>query len=191
MVPAAGRLDGVGGDADVAVGAVLEADRRRQAAGQLAVHLAFGGARANRAPADQVADVLGRNHVQKLAARHAQAVDVDQQLARDAQAFVDAVAFVQIGSLIRPFQPTVVRAFQSTRITISSCRRTARARLQRCAYSQRRLGVVDGAGPEGMTSRRSSLPCMMRWMARVWVISDSTGVPRMGKKRIQMFGRAR
>ncbi|MFM8611045.1 MAG: 3-deoxy-7-phosphoheptulonate synthase, partial [Burkholderiaceae bacterium] len=51
-------LDGVDRDLDVAVGAVLEADRRRQARGQLAVHLAFGGARADRAPADQVADVL-------------------------------------------------------------------------------------------------------------------------------------
>jgi hypothetical protein len=40
----------------------------------------------------------GRDHVQELAARrHAQAVDVDQQLARDAQAFVDAVALVQVG----------------------------------------------------------------------------------------------
>src|SRR6218665_2262105 len=43
MAPA-GRLYGVGGDADVAVGAVLEAYRRRNARGQLAVHLAFGGA---------------------------------------------------------------------------------------------------------------------------------------------------
>jgi hypothetical protein len=50
VVAARRRLDGVGGDLDVAVGAVLEADRRRQARGQLAVHLALGGARADGAP---------------------------------------------------------------------------------------------------------------------------------------------
>ena len=40
-----------------------------------------------------------------------------------------------------------------------------------------------------MTSRRSSLPCMMLWMRlRVSVISASTGVPWMGKKRIKCSG---
>ena len=39
----------------------------------------------------------GRDHVEKLAAgRHAEAVDVEQQLARDAQALVDAVALVEV-----------------------------------------------------------------------------------------------
>src|SRR3990167_2145880 len=39
------------------------------------------------------------------------------------------------------------------------------------------------------TSRRSSLPAMMLWMLlRVWVISVSTGVPRIGKKRIRCSG---
>ncbi len=45
---------------DVAVGAVLEAHRARQAGGQLAMHLALGGARADGAPGDQVGDVLRR-----------------------------------------------------------------------------------------------------------------------------------
>ena len=53
------RLDGVCRDLDVAVRAVFKPNRCRQARGQLAVDLAFGGACANRAPADQVADVLG------------------------------------------------------------------------------------------------------------------------------------
>jgi hypothetical protein len=112
VVAARRRLDGVGGDADVAVGAVLEADGRRQARRQFAVHLAFGGARADGAPGDQVADVLRRDHVQELAAGgQAQAVDLDQQLARDAQAFVDAEGFVQVRVVDQPFQPTVVRGF--------------------------------------------------------------------------------
>ncbi|MPM53902.1 hypothetical protein SDC9_100672 [bioreactor metagenome] len=97
VVTTTGGLDGVGGDANVAIGAVLEADGRGDARGQFAVHLAFGGARADSAPTDQIADVLGRDHVQEFAARRdAQAVDVDEQLACDAQAFVDAVAAVQV-----------------------------------------------------------------------------------------------
>ena len=61
------------------------------------MYLAFGGARAYGAPADQVANVLRGNHVQKFAAsRHAGAVDFDQQLARDAQAFVDTETLIQV-----------------------------------------------------------------------------------------------
>ena len=84
-------------DLHVAVGAVLEADRRREAGGQLAVHLAFGGAGADRAPGHEVADVLRRDHVEELAAgRHAGLVDAHQQIARDAQALVDAEAAVEV-----------------------------------------------------------------------------------------------
>ena len=104
-VVAAGRgLDRVGGDLDVAVGAVLEADRRRQPGRQLPVHLAFRGACADRAPGDQVAQVLRRDHVQEFAGgRQAQAVDLDQQLARDAQALVAAEGLVQVGVVDQPF----------------------------------------------------------------------------------------
>ena len=53
-----GGADGVDRHLDVAVGAVLEADRHREAGAELAVDLALGGARADRAPADRVGDVL-------------------------------------------------------------------------------------------------------------------------------------
>ena len=62
------------------------------------MHLAFCRARADGAPADEIADVLRRDHVQELAAGgHAQAVDVDEQLPRHPQAFINAVSLVQIG----------------------------------------------------------------------------------------------
>ena len=61
-----GRDDGVDGDGDVAVGAVLEANRRRQARRNLAVRLRFGGAGANSGPTDQVSVVLRCNRVQCL-----------------------------------------------------------------------------------------------------------------------------
>ena len=79
-----------------AVGAVLEADGAAQAGGKLAVALALGRARADRAPGDEVADVLRREQVEKLAAGgQAERADVEQQLARAPQAFVDAKAAVQ------------------------------------------------------------------------------------------------
>ncbi len=58
MVAPGGGLNRVGGDFDIAIRAILEANRRRQARRQLAVHLALGGARTDGAPRDQVAQVL-------------------------------------------------------------------------------------------------------------------------------------
>ena len=51
--------DRVHGELDASAGAVLEPDRAGQPRGHLAVHLALGGARADRPPTDQVRDVLG------------------------------------------------------------------------------------------------------------------------------------
>ena len=151
VVPARGGLHGVDGDFHVAVSAVFEADGRRKAAGQLAVHLAFGGARANGAPADEIANVLRRNHVQKLAGGgHAQAVDVQQQLARNAQALVDAAALVQIRVVDQPFPADggarlfKVHAhhdFQRASVALAQ-------RLEAAGVVQRGGGVVNGAGAD-------------------------------------------
>jgi hypothetical protein len=49
------------------------------------------------APRDEVTDVLRRDHVEELAAcRHAELVDLGQQLAGDAQAFVDLEALIEV-----------------------------------------------------------------------------------------------
>ena len=53
----------------VAARAVLEADRHAEAARQLAVHLALGGAGADGPPAHQVRDELRSDGIQELAAR--------------------------------------------------------------------------------------------------------------------------
>ena len=91
------RGDGVDGDLHVAVGAVFEADRAGEAGGELAVHLAFGGARADRAPADEVCDVLRDDHVEVFDGdRHAFVGGVEQQFAPDAQAVVDGKRAVQM-----------------------------------------------------------------------------------------------
>jgi hypothetical protein len=89
------RIDG---DADIAIGAVLETDRAGEPGGELAMDLAFGGARADGAPGDEIDDVLGRHHVEELAGRRqAERIDVEQQAARQAQALVDAEAAVEAG----------------------------------------------------------------------------------------------
>src|SRR5690606_23304919 len=73
-------LDGIHSNPYIAVRAVLEADRARQAGSQLAVNLAFSRSRADGSPRDQIGDVLRGDHVQELATRgHAQLVDRQQQ----------------------------------------------------------------------------------------------------------------
>ena len=63
VVRCGGCLDRVDRDTDVAVGAILETDRARQPRSQLPMRLRFRGARTNRAPGDQVGEVLWRDQV--------------------------------------------------------------------------------------------------------------------------------
>ena len=68
------------------------------------MQLAFGGARANGAPAHQVGDELRREDVEVLhAGRHAAFVEFEQQLARGAQALVDLEAVVEVGIVDQAF----------------------------------------------------------------------------------------
>ena len=97
VVLLAGGEQRIDRDLHVAVGAVLEADRGRETGGELAVHLALGGAGADRAPGHEVADVLRRDHVEELAARrHPRLVDAHEEVPSDAQSLVDAEAAVEI-----------------------------------------------------------------------------------------------
>ena len=98
-----GRAHGVDRDLHAAVGAVLEADGHRQARGELAVHLALGRPRADRAPGDQVRGELGRDRVEELAARgQPQLGEVQEQAARQAQALVDREAPVELRVVDEP-----------------------------------------------------------------------------------------
>ena len=104
MVAACRGLNGVGGDLDIAIGSVLEADRCRQARGQFTVNLALGGAGTNGPPRDQITQVLGRDDVQELTAgRQPGAVDLNQQLARNTQALINAEGLIQVRIIDEPF----------------------------------------------------------------------------------------
>ncbi len=62
------------------------------------MHLALSGARADCAPGDQIGDILRRDHIEKFRPRgHPQFVQFQKQLARDAQAVIDAEAAVELG----------------------------------------------------------------------------------------------
>ena len=81
----------------VAGGAVLEADGAGEPADELAMDLAFRGARADGAPAYQLGEVLRRDQVEELGAGgDAHLGEVEQQVARHAQAVVDAIGLVQM-----------------------------------------------------------------------------------------------
>ena len=98
-----GGVAGVGGGLDGAVGGVLEAHRHGQAAGQLAVHLGFGVARADGAPADRVADVLRGDGVKPFGGGgQAKAQHIGEHLARQPHALADIEATVQIGVVDQP-----------------------------------------------------------------------------------------
>jgi hypothetical protein len=79
----------------VTVGAVLEPHWHRQAGRHLPVHLALGGAGADRTPGRRVGEVLGRDGVQPLAASgQAESQHVEQQTAGHPQAAVHIMATV-------------------------------------------------------------------------------------------------
>src|ERR1035437_6963586 len=93
-----GGEDGVDGDLYVAGGAVLESHRAGDAADQLAVDLALGGARADGPPTDEAGDVLGRDHVEEFGSGgDAHLGQVEEQMAGEAQAVVDFEGLIEMG----------------------------------------------------------------------------------------------
>lgn len=81
-----------------AVCSVLEADGEGDAAGELTVQLRLGGAGTDRAPGDEIRDVLWGDGVEQLGADgDAQVGQVAKQLAGDADTLVDLEGAVNIG----------------------------------------------------------------------------------------------
>ena len=92
-----GGETGVGGRFDGAVGGVLETDRHGHAGSEFAVHLAFGVARANRTPADQIADVLRGDRVKPLGrGRQTEAQHIGEYLACEPHALANIELAVKI-----------------------------------------------------------------------------------------------
>ena len=95
-VGVAGGADGVDRDLEVAVGAVLETDGHGEAGGEFAVDLALDGARADRAPRDEVGVVLAEGGIEELGGDgQAEVDDAEHEPAREAEAGIDLVALVE------------------------------------------------------------------------------------------------
>src|SRR3546814_864135 len=68
------------------------------------MQLGFGGPRADRAPGNEVGQIQRRQDVEILdAGRNAHVVELQQQLAADAQTLVDVVAVVEVRVVDQPF----------------------------------------------------------------------------------------
>src|SRR5260370_6623488 len=97
MVGMRRRLHRVRGDADIAVGPILEADRARKSGGKLTMNLAFRRTRADCCPANQIGYVLGRRDVEELRPRwQTKVVNGGQHVARETQAPVDIEAAIEV-----------------------------------------------------------------------------------------------
>jgi len=93
----AGGFDGVDGGLEGAVGAVFEAERHREARGHLPVRLGFGGASTNRAPADEVGDILRGDRIEKFCrGGQAEVEDIAQEGAAEAETSGDVVGAVEV-----------------------------------------------------------------------------------------------
>jgi hypothetical protein len=94
VVGAHGGAHAVDGGVEGAVGAVLEADGGGDAAGDFAVGLGFGGARADDVPGDKVADVLGHEDVEEFGAGWAAEFGDANRKCGHADAFLDVEGVV-------------------------------------------------------------------------------------------------
>src|SRR5690606_8123450 len=142
---------GVAGDAQAAVGTVLEAHRQLQPTDHFPVNLRFTGARTDGGPAQQIVEVAGRQRLQQFAGdRQAGSQDVQHQLARQAQPFGHVAAAIEVRIVEQAFP-----ADGSARLLDISAHHQQqliadlwRERGQALGVFQRGNGVMQGAGSD-------------------------------------------
>ena len=145
-----GGANGVDRDAQVAIGAVFEADRHGQAGGEFAVHLAFDRARADGSPADRVGVVLAESRVEKLGRdRQTFLHNINQELTGESQAAIDLVGTIETGVVDEPFPADNGAGFlkidphDDEQVVGETTRRLA----QIVGVVEGGRGIVNGAGP--------------------------------------------
>ena len=114
------------------------------------MHLALGGPRTDRAPTDQVRNVLGREDVKVLDARgHAGVVQIAKEATRDAQSLVDVEPAVEIGVVDQPLPPHRGARLLEVHPHDDEKRVGQGAAVveQPGRVLPRRNGIVNGAGP--------------------------------------------
>ena len=192
-----GGAQRVDGHAQAAVGAVLKAHRRGQAAGHFPMGLRFRGARADGGPGDQVLKVLRRDRIEGLGGGgQAQGHDIGEQAARQAQALFNAERVIQMGVVDQPL-PAQRRArlFEvHAHDDIQRVLHLFRQRAQAPRVVHRRPGVVDRAGAHddqqariaGVENVENRLPA--RGYRGAQRRREGYGVPDLGGRRENVLG---
>ena len=104
MMRVCSRRNCVNGNFQIPVRAVFEPHRTGQSGSQLTVQLAFRCAGADRAPADQVCDVLGCQQVEVFSAsRHTYMVQIKQQLSCQPDPVINIEGTIEIGVIDQAF----------------------------------------------------------------------------------------
>ena len=154
----------------------LNPTAQERSGSQLAMHLAFRGAGADRAPADQIGNVLRRNHVEILdASRHSKVIESEQELTADAQAVIDHKTAVQM-RIVNQALP----AYRRSRLLEIYPHDDQKVRAQAILFLFQLSRVLEGSlgswmeqGPM-ITRSRSSSPFRMLWMAcLVWEVTSA------------------
>ncbi len=141
-VAVAGGAHRIDGDAGVAVGAVLKADRAGEGRGHLAVYLGFCGAGTDGAPGDEVGNVLAGHHVEEFGGGgQADLVDVDQQFAGQLQPFIDVKAAVEARIVDQPLP-----ADDGARLLEIGAHHDAQALFILLAQAVEATGILMGGG---------------------------------------------
>jgi hypothetical protein len=142
--------NGVDGNSEATVGAVLEAHRERQTRSQLAVELGLGGTGTDGSKRDEVGKELRRDGVQHLGGNgHALAGKVAEELAGDTETLVDLEGLIDIRVVDQALPANScarlleVCAHDNAQVALELVGNLHEAR----AVLDSSLGVVHGAGP--------------------------------------------
>lgn len=106
-----GGFHGVHCNTDASISSILEADGEGDTGSKLTVELRLSGTSANSTPRDEISNELGRDGVEKLRTdRHTQIGEVAQELASQAETFVNLEGTVKVRVIDEPL-PSHSRAW--------------------------------------------------------------------------------
>lgn len=149
VVRVLGSANGINGNAEGAVGAVLETDGITETTGKLAVQLALGGSGANGTDGEQIGQELRRDGIEHLTGNgHALGGQVNEDLARQAQTLVDLEAAIDVRVVDEALPANSgtglleVRAHDNEELVLVLLLLLE----EEVAVGEGGLGVVDGAG---------------------------------------------
>ena len=151
MVRRAGGKHGIDGDLQAAFRSVLESNRHGDTTGHFSMGLAFGGASADRCPADKIGHVLWTNWIQQLsAAGKTQLIDLEENRSGQLHSRRDVAGSIK-PRVIDEALPSHrgPRLFEvGSHHDQESVAQGVGNRLQLGRIFIGRIGIMDGTGPD-------------------------------------------